>query len=108
MTGTTEPLKSRLGECRDFLAELRRHGILHSHVQPVATSSAQGLPGQERFCSHPVCVVPGDEGAVHVTTRQGRDSSGLDPQHRPPDQSLSQRSEIVRLKALQAIRSTRN
>jgi hypothetical protein len=72
-------------------------------MRPVATSSAQGLPGQERSRSHPVCVVRSDEGAVHVTTRQGRGSSGLDPQYRPPDQSLSQRSEIVRLKALQAI-----
>jgi hypothetical protein len=103
MTGTPKPLKCRLGECRDFRSELRRHGILHCHMRPVAASSAQSLPCQERFRSHPVCVVGSDKGAVHVTTCQGRGSSGLDPQHCPHDQSLSQRSEIVRLKALQAI-----
>lgn len=102
MTETPEPLKCRLGECRDFCSELRRHGILHSHVRPVATSSAQGLPGQERFRSHPVCIVRSDEGAIHVTTRQRRGSRRLDPQYRPPDQSLRQRSEVFRLEALQA------
>ena len=53
-------------------------------MRPVAASSTQGLPGQERFRSHPVTVVRGDEGAVHVTTRQGRGSRRIDPQYRPP------------------------
>jgi hypothetical protein len=103
MTGPPESFKRRFRECRDVGAELRRHDILHSHVRPVAASSTQGLPGQERFCGHPVTVVSSHEGAVHVTARQSRGGSSLDPQHRPAEQSLRQRSEIFCFKALQTV-----
>ena len=103
MTGTPEPLKCRLGECRDCRSELRRHGILHRHVRPVTAGGAQGLPGQKCFSGHPVTVVRGDEGAINVATGQGSGGSGLNSQHRPADQSLSQAAEIIRFIALQAI-----
>jgi len=103
VTGPPESLERRLGECRDLRTELRRHGILHSHVRPVAASGAQSLPGQECFRGHPVCVVSSDESTIHVTTRQSRGGSSLDPQHRPTDQSLCQRSEILCVKTLQTV-----
>src|ERR1017187_10082741 len=103
MAGPPEPLESRLRERRNFSSELRRHGILHSHVRPVASSSAQGLPGQEGLRSHPVGVVGGNISTVHVATRQRSGSRRLNTQHRPRDQSLRQRRKIFCGKAFQAV-----
>jgi hypothetical protein len=41
-------------------------------VRPVAAGSAQGLPGQERFGTHPVCVVGSHVGTIDVTVRGAR------------------------------------
>jgi hypothetical protein len=72
-------------------------------VRPVTAGGPQGLPGQKCFRSHPVTVVSSDKGAIYVATGQGSGGGGLNPQHRPADQSLRQAAEIVRCKALQAV-----
>jgi hypothetical protein len=97
MTGPPESLERRLRERWNLGRELRRHGISHSHMRPVAASSAQALPGQECFRGHPVCVLSSDECTIHVTTRQSRCGSSLDPQRRLPDQSFRESSKIFRL-----------
>jgi hypothetical protein len=66
VTGTAQTLERRLRKRRDVRSELGGHGILDSHVRPVAACGAQALPGQERLRGHPVGVIRSNVGTVHI------------------------------------------